>query len=89
MLFGLLQQKSEQMDNNLAEQQVKNNNKARTKQQTQEQLSSPLSQVLKTYDFGNMENCELNTEINLIYPQLHSTMYHMCRNLHRRASFLL
>ena len=26
---------------------------------TQEQLSSPLSQVLKTYDFGNFENCEL------------------------------
>ena len=55
----LLQQKSAQMGNNLAEQQVNNNNKAKTKQQTQEQLSSPLSQVLKTYDFGNCENCEL------------------------------
>ena len=45
------------MGNNLAEQHM-NNNKAKTKQQTQEQLSSPLSQVLKTYDFGNLENCE-------------------------------
>ena len=43
----LLQQKSAQMGNNLAEQQVNNNNnKAKTKQQTQEQLPSPLSQVL-------------------------------------------
>ena len=40
-----------------------NNNKAKTKQQTQEQLSSPLSQILKNYDFGNFENYELNTEI--------------------------
>ena len=24
----------------------------------EEQLSSPLSQVLNTYDFGNFENCE-------------------------------
>ena len=52
----LLQQKSEQMGNNLAEQQVNSNSKAKTKQQTQEQLSSPLSQVLKIYDFGNFEN---------------------------------
>ena len=66
----LPQEKSVQMGNNLAEQQVNNNNKAKTKQQTQEQLSSPLSQVLKTYDFGNFENCELNTEIILIYHQL-------------------
>ena len=55
----LLQQKSAQQGNN--------NNKAKPKQQTQEQLSSPLSQVLKTYDFGNFGNCELNTEIMLIY----------------------
>ena len=56
----LLQQKSMQMGNNLAEQQVNNNNnKAKTKQQTQEQLSSPLSQVLKNYDFGNFEIWEL------------------------------
>ena len=55
------------MGNNLAEQKENSNNKAKTKQQTQEQLSSPLSQVLKTYDFGNCENCELNTEIILIY----------------------
>ena len=52
-----------QMDNNLAEQQVKMNNKAKTKQQTQEQHSSPLSQVLMIMNFGNFENCELNTEI--------------------------
>ena len=58
------------MGNNLAEQQVNNNNEAKTKQQTQEQLSSPLSQLLKTYDFGNFENCELKTEIILIYHQL-------------------
>ena len=58
-----LQQKSVQMGSNLAEQQVNNNNKAKTKQQTQEQLSSPLSQVSKTYDFGNFENSELDTEI--------------------------
>ena len=52
------------MDNNLAEQQVNNNNKAKTKQQMQEQLSSPLSQVLKTYDFGNFENCELKVKLS-------------------------
>ena len=56
---------------------------------TQEQLSSPLSQVLKTHDFGNLENCELNTEIILIYHQLHSPMYHVCGDLHKRASSLL
>ena len=44
------------MGNNLAEQQVNNNNTAKTKWQTQEQLSSPPPQVLKTYDFGNFEN---------------------------------
>ena len=54
----LLQQMSMQMDNNLAEQQANNNNKAKTKQQMQEQFSSPLSQVLKTYDFENFENCK-------------------------------
>ena len=63
----LLQQKSAQMGNSLPEEQVNNKNKAKTKQQTQEQLSSPLSQVLKTYDFGNFENCELNAEMFLIY----------------------
>ena len=36
------------MGNNLPEQQVNNNNKAKAKQKTQEQLSSPISQVLKT-----------------------------------------
>ena len=64
MINTLLHQKRAQMGNNIAEQQVNNNNKAK---KTQEQLSSPLSQALKTYDFGNFENCELNTEIILIY----------------------
>ena len=75
--------KSGEMGNNLAEQQVNNNNKAKAKLQTQEQLSSPLSQVLKTYDFGIFEkNCELNTDIT--NPCLHSPMCCVCRNLHRR-----
>ena len=47
------------MGNNLAEHQVSDNNRAKGKQQTQEQLSPPLSQVLKTSDFGKIENCEL------------------------------
>ena len=81
----LLQQKSAQIGNNLAEQQVNNNNKAKAKQQTQEQLSSPLSYVLNTYKCGNCENCELNTVILLIYHRLHSHLYHMCRNLHKRT----
>ena len=80
----LFQQKSGQMGNNLAEQQVNNNNRAKTKQQTQEQLSSPLSQVLKTSDFGNFENCELNIDVALIYPHIHPPMYHVCRTPHRR-----
>ena len=63
----LLQQKSAQMGNDPAEQQVNNNDKAKTKQQTPEQLSALLSHVLKTYGFGNFENCELNTENILIY----------------------
>ena len=70
------------MGNNLAGEQVNNNNKAKTKQQTQEQLSSPLSQVLKTYDFGIFENCELHIDISLIYPHLHLLLYHVCRNPH-------
>ena len=45
----LLQQKCEQMCNNLAEQQQQ----SKIEQCTQEQLSSPLPQFLKTYDFGN------------------------------------
>ena len=40
------------MDNHLAEQQVNDNNKAKPKQQTQEQLSSPLYQVQRTCDLG-------------------------------------
>ena len=47
----LLEQKNVQMHDNLAEKQVNNNKKAKTKNQTEEQLSSPLSQVLKTYDY--------------------------------------
>ena len=62
------------MDNSLAEQQVNNNIKAKTKQELQEQLSSPLSQVLKTYDFGNFVSCELKVELSELsstsYPQL-------------------
>ena len=77
------------MGNNLAEQQVNKNNKAKTKQQTQEQLSSPLSQVLKTYNVDNLQNCDLNTEIIGPIIHLHSHWYHMRRNLHKRASILL
>ena len=75
----LFPQKSGQMGNNLPEQQVNNNNKAKIKQQTQAQLSSPLFQVLKTSDFHNFENCELNIDIALIYPHLHPPMYQMCK----------
>ena len=60
----LLQQKSMQMGNSLAEQQVNNNNKAKTKQLMQEQLSSPLSKVLKNYEFGNFESCELKVKLS-------------------------
>ena len=78
-----LQQKSMQMGNNLAEQQVNKNNKTKTEQKLQQQLSSPLSQVLKTYDFGNCENCELKVKLfelsSTSYPQL----YHKCRDLHK------
>ena len=71
------------MGNNCAEQQVNNNNKAKIKQQTQEQLSSPLSQVLKTYDFGNFENFDLNTEIGslpeyFITFHLHFALHYIC-----------
>ena len=64
-LTDFLQQKKAQMGNNLAEQQVNNINKAKAKQQKQEQLSSPLSQVLKTSDFHHFENCELNISFGL------------------------
>ena len=53
----LLQQKSAQMGNSLAEQQVNNNNKAKQNDKHKN----------KTCDFDNVEHCELNTEINLIY----------------------
>ena len=61
-----LQQKSMQMNNILAEQQVNNNKEKNKTTIMQEQLSSPQSQVLRSYwehDFGNFENCELNNEI--------------------------
>ena len=32
----------------------------------QERFSSPLSQVLKTYDFGNFENCEPEVKLSSI-----------------------
>ena len=67
------------MGNNLAEQQVNNNNKAKAKQQTQEQLSSPLSQVLKTYDFGNFENCEL--EVNYLIWGYCNEIFFFCTRL--------
>ena len=52
------------MGNNLAEQHLNNNNKANTEQQMQEQLSSPLSQVLKIYHFCNFENCGLTMKLS-------------------------
>ena len=82
----LSQQKNPHMGHNIAEQWVNNNNKAKAKQQTQEPLSSPLSKFPNTYHFGNFENCELNVDNTLIYPHLHSLMYHVCRNPHRGAS---
>ena len=67
-----LQQKSMPINNNLTQQQVNNNN-AKTKQQMQENLSPPLSQVLKTYsyDFDNCENCEQKVKLS----ELSSTSY--------------
>ena len=44
------------MGNILAEEQVNNNNKAKTEQQMEEQLSSPLPPVLNTNDTGNFGN---------------------------------
>ena len=84
----VLQQKSDQMVNNLAEQQV-NNNKAKNKMTNIGTTLFTTIQVIKTYDFGNFGNCELNIGIILIYLHLHPLMYHMCKNLHRRASFFL
>ena len=78
----LLQQKSAQMGNNLA---VRATGEQQQQQKTQEQLSSPISQALKTYDFGNFENSQLNSENILIYHQLHSHLYHMHSNLHKGA----
>ena len=80
----LLQQKSAQMGNNLAEQQVKNNNKAKTKQQTQEQLSS-LSQVLKTCDFGDLRIVSLVLKLFRSIIDFHSHLYHVCRTLHQKS----
>ena len=63
-----------QIGHNLAEQQVNSNNKVKTKQQMQEQLSLPLSQVLKTYDFGNFETCELKVKLS----ELQQLYIHIC-----------
>ena len=71
------------MGNNLAEQQVNNNNKAKAQQQTQEQLSSPLSQVLKTMFLVILRIVSLILVLLLIYLHLYSLMYHMCSTLHR------
>ena len=38
------------------------------------------------FDYGKFESCELNIDTTLIYLHLHPLMYHMCRNLHRKAS---
>ena len=54
------------MGNSLAEQQVNNKNKAKPKQQMEEQLSSPLPQVLKTYDIGNFGNCKLKAKLSAL-----------------------
>ena len=82
---ALLQQKRMQMNNNLAEQQVNNNNnKAKTKQESQEQLSSPLSQVLMTYDFGNFENCELKVKLSELSSTSYPQLYHEHRHLHKK-----
>ena len=69
------------MNNALIDQQMNNNNKA--KQKTQEQLSSPLSQVRKTYDFGNFENCELIMKLFDLSLTSHPHLYHKSRNLHK------
>ena len=81
---ALLQQKSMEMNNNLAEQQVNNNNKAKTKQESQEQLSSPLSQVLMTSDFGNFENCELKVKLSELSSTSYPQLYHEHRHLHKK-----
>ena len=49
------------MDNTLVDQQMNNNKKV--KEKAKEQLSSPLSLVLKIYGFGNCENCELTMKL--------------------------
>ena len=71
-----------QMNNILAEQQV-NNNKARTKTTImQEHLSSPQSQVLKTYDFGNFENCKLKVNLSDLSLTSYPHLYHKHSDLH-------
>ena len=61
----------------------------KAKQKTQGQLSSPLSQVLKTYGFGNFENCELCNEIILSIIDFHPHLYHESRNLHKCSVLLM
>ena len=60
---------------------MSNGNNAKHK--TQEQLSSPLSQVLKTHDFGNFENCELVMKLFDVSLTSHPHLYHKNRNLHK------
>ena len=67
------------MDNTCVDQPMNYNNKG--KQKTQEQLSSPLSQVLKTYDFGNFQSSELI--MKLCDPTFHPHLYNKSRNLHK------
>ena len=43
----------------------------------------------REYDFGNFENCELSSEMICSIIDFHSALYHMCRNLHKRASLIL
>ena len=56
---------------------------SKTKQQPKEQLSSPLSQVLKTYDFGNFENCELKVKLSELQSTLYPLLYRKHMDLHR------
>ena len=58
------------MDNNLAEQKVNKQQQIKIKQQMQVQIFSPLSQVLKSYDFGNCENCELKVKLSELWSAL-------------------
>ena len=71
----LLQQKSMQINNNLTEQQVNNNSKAKTKQNkttNTRTIHFTTIQSYKTYDFGSYENCEQKVKLS----ELSLTSYH-------------